>query len=485
MKTSPLNRTQAHHIRLILTASLSALLSACATETIVYERVPSDGYEGQALSSDGYAGSNYGATGYGTTGYGATSGAITVQIEPPMLPEYVQPPCPQDGYLWTPGYWAWNGGYYWVPGTWVGPPVIGFLWTPAYWGYSGGFYVFHGGYWGPHVGFYGGINYGGGYNGSGYYGGRWDRGHFAYNTAVTNVNTTIIHNTYNVTVVNNNGGPRVSHNGGVHGTFAMPTPAEQRVERERHTALTPDQMRHITEARQNRDAFATVNQGHPPVAATARPAVFSGAGVVPARAPTTPPPLGNGSGGNGAPFPNGERNNLNRERSNGQGPDSTRPAGQAPRPAYAPPVSQPSERMDRQPGTPPSTQTDSPALRPEMAAPRYEPRPRSEPAPRYEAPMQRPEIAAPRPERAQPHYEAAPPRSEAPAPRPERAAPTPEWAAPRAERAAPHYEVVQPRSEAAAPRPTPAPMAAPRSLPAPTAAPRNAPDKERPDHDKH
>ena len=57
--------------------------------------------------------------------------SITVPVAPPVLPVYVQPPIPAPGYIWTPGYWAWNGsGYYWVPGTWVLAPEIGFLWTP-------------------------------------------------------------------------------------------------------------------------------------------------------------------------------------------------------------------------------------------------------------------------------------------------------------------------------------------------------------------
>src|ERR1035441_10289480 len=31
---------------------------------------------------------------------------------PPPLPEYDQPPCPGDDYIWTPGYWGWgNAGY--------------------------------------------------------------------------------------------------------------------------------------------------------------------------------------------------------------------------------------------------------------------------------------------------------------------------------------------------------------------------------------
>src|SRR5271163_3038814 len=48
---------------------------------------------------------------------------ISVNFGPPALPVYEQPICPADGYLWTPGYWAfYNGGYFWVPGTWVQAP---------------------------------------------------------------------------------------------------------------------------------------------------------------------------------------------------------------------------------------------------------------------------------------------------------------------------------------------------------------------------
>ncbi len=86
---------------------------------------------------------------------------ISVAIAPPVLPVYVQPACPGDGYIWTPGYWAYGpAGYFWVPGTWVVAPEPGLLWTPGYWGWGGGVYVWHAGYWGPHIGFYGGVNYG-------------------------------------------------------------------------------------------------------------------------------------------------------------------------------------------------------------------------------------------------------------------------------------------------------------------------------------
>src|SRR5438552_10676157 len=33
---------------------------------------------------------------------------ISVSVAPPLLPVYVQPPCPSPGYIWTPGYWAYS-----------------------------------------------------------------------------------------------------------------------------------------------------------------------------------------------------------------------------------------------------------------------------------------------------------------------------------------------------------------------------------------
>src|SRR6202451_376902 len=118
---------------------------------------------------------------------------ISLRIGPPALPVYAQPPAPADGYLWTPGYWAYgSAGYYWVPGVWIAPPRVGLLWTPGYWGWGGGVYAWHAGYWGPHVGFYGGVNYGFGYGGVGFVGGEWRGGRFAYNTAVVHVNETVV-----------------------------------------------------------------------------------------------------------------------------------------------------------------------------------------------------------------------------------------------------------------------------------------------------
>ena len=217
--------------------------------------------------------------------FGQVSIGISVGFAPPPIPVYEQPICPHEGYIWTPGYWAWDPDdedYYWVPGTWVEAPEVGLLWTPGYWGWEGGGFFFHEGYWGPRVGWYGGINYGFGYFGHGYEGGRWDRDHFFYNRSVTNVNVTEIHNVYNTTIINRNE-TRVSYNGGDGGIRERPSRDEESYSRERHIPPVSLQHQHIQEARGNRELRASFNQGRPPIAATQRPGSFRGADVVPAR----------------------------------------------------------------------------------------------------------------------------------------------------------------------------------------------------------
>lgn len=198
---------------------------------------------------------------------------ISVRVGPPALPVYEQPPCPVEGYLWTPGYWAYSDdGYYWVPGVWVAPPRVGLLWTPGYWGWNDGVYIFHAGYWGPHVGFYGGLNYGFGYGGVGFVGGEWRGGRFAYNTAVVNVNRTVIHNTYinKTVIVNNRNVSRTSFNGGPNGIAARPSREEISAGRESHIQPTAMQTSHQRGAGANRANFASENHGRPAMAAVSR-----------------------------------------------------------------------------------------------------------------------------------------------------------------------------------------------------------------------
>lgn len=190
---------------------------------------------------------------------------VSIRIAPPAIPVYTQPACPVDGYMWTPGYWAYGSyGYYWVPGVWVAPPRPGLLWTPGYWGFVDGLYGWHAGYWGVHVGFYGGINYGCGYGGSGFAGGMWQGNVYHYNTAVTNVNTTIVHNTYvNNTVINNNRAINRSSFNGEGGVTARPTALEQSAMRESRVAPTNMQMTHEHTASLDRRQLASANNGHP------------------------------------------------------------------------------------------------------------------------------------------------------------------------------------------------------------------------------
>lgn len=207
--------------------------------------------------------------------------SVAINIRPPELPVYVQPPVPGDGYLWTPGYWGWSNGdndYYWIPGTWVQPPTVGVLWTPGYWGFHSGGYRWRAGYWGPQVGFYGGIAYGHGYTGRGYHGGRWDRGAFHYNTSVNNVDKVVVRNVYKTTVVNNYNVKRVSFNGGPDGVKDQPTAKERNEQKVKHVDPTPNQLQHERTAMATPTQKASVNRGNPPVGATAKPSQLDGPG---------------------------------------------------------------------------------------------------------------------------------------------------------------------------------------------------------------
>ncbi len=270
-------------MRLVTRASAFAIglaLTGCVVQPGYY------GWPDEAAVPDNYSGDSY--PGNTAADYQEPTDAPEEITEPPPpLPVYEQPPCPEPGYIWTPGLWQWGpAGYFWVPGTWVAPPAVGLLWTPGYWGLAGGAYIFHAGYWGPHVGFYGGINYGFGYVGEGYFGGRWDGDRFAYNTAVNNVNVNIVHNVYNQTTINNVNivnvtNNRVSYAGGP-GTRMMPNAAEIAAAREAHVPPTHEQVQHQMIARGNPELAARRNEGRPPIAATERPRNFSG-GVVAAR----------------------------------------------------------------------------------------------------------------------------------------------------------------------------------------------------------
>jgi hypothetical protein len=215
--------------------------------------------------------------------YGETEEDASAEAPPP-IPEYEQPPAPEPDSIWTPGYWAYAPqGYYWVPGVWVMAPWIGALWTPGYWDFYGRQYYWRPGYWGPHIGFYGGVNYGCGYYGDGYRGGYWRDRHFYYNTAITRVNETVIHNVYIYHVENRFNNSRVSYNGGRGGLMYRPTRQEMAARNERHYAPLAAQQDLVRRAAQNRAQFAAVNHGRPQVAVQNR--LTNEMGRVPAARP--------------------------------------------------------------------------------------------------------------------------------------------------------------------------------------------------------
>ena len=215
---------------------------------------------------------------------------VSVAIAPPIMPVYAQPLCPEPGWMWMPGYWAYdydNGGYYWVPGTWVPAPYEGALWTPGYWGWETGAYLWHGGYWGRHIGYYGGVNYGFGYFGIGFIGGMW-RGHdFLYNRAYMRIGEGYRNAYEDRSGFESHAIMRDSHvaySGGPGGINHRPVPEERLAEREQHTQPTSFQSQHFEAARQDRSAYFNSNHGAPTTLAAQRPLTASRPATTPGNA---------------------------------------------------------------------------------------------------------------------------------------------------------------------------------------------------------
>ena len=364
---------------------------------------------------------------------------ISVGFAPPVLPVYEQPPCPEEGLMWSPGYWAYgDDGYYWVPGAWVPAPYEGALWTPPYWGWSDGLYVFHSGYWGQTVGYYGGVNYGFGYMGIGFVGGEWREHRFAYNTAVMRVDRRIIHETYEdrrivdrYTIRNDH---RVAFSGGRDGIRHDPTPQERDAMRMPHTPPTSYQQQHFQAARADHGSYVKFNGGRPANVVAVRPLAAEHVAA----------PAGNGGRFGNSVRPVGSTNGPQGGRNNINGAPANRPdmrqapavrnepqSRPAPSPQYQPqsrpipetrqqPQSRPAPSPQYQPQSRPAPETrQQPQSRP-APSPQYQPQSRPAPSPQYQ-PQSRPAPET----RQQPQARQAPaPRAEpqsrpAPAPRSE------------------------------------------------------------------
>ncbi|HEY6824899.1 MAG TPA: hypothetical protein VI195_10695 [Steroidobacteraceae bacterium] len=333
--------------------------------------------------------------------------AITVNVAPPALPVYEQPPLPSPGYLWVPGYWSWGPeGYFWVPGTWVLPPDPDLVWTPGYWAFSDDAYVWNPGYWGPEVGFYGGVDYGFGYFGHGYEGGYWRDHAFWYNRSVNNVGSTNVTNVYQKTV-NNVTVNNISYNGGPGGISARPTAAEQSAAREPRHAATREQTNHVGAARQNHELLASVNQGHPPIAATPQPNAYSDPNIKPARNAAQGGGSVRGAPPNAPHAPGASGASASTEPARPQTTEPPRRLAEAPPQSAPPPTHErpgPAERA-----TPPPQSRAAPEIGPSERAQAERPETRPGPPPAERAP--------PPAERAPPHAQGAPAQPEH-APRP-------------------------------------------------------------------
>ena len=312
---------------------------------------------------------------------------ISVNFAPPILPEYDQPPCPEPGLMWTPGYWAYGeDGYYWIPGTWVPVPYEGALWTPPYWGWDNDLYVFHPGYWGMHVGYYGGVNYGFGYMGIGFVGGMW-RGHdFVYNTAVMRVDERYVHTTYvDRTIVERNtiiNDRHVAFSGGREGIHHDPAPEERFAEREQHMEATGFQHSHENAAMSDRSMYVNNNGGRPSTTAVQRP--LSGGSEGRGNYSGAPGGYNNRPPGNSNERPARGYNGNPPSNNNPPGNYNNRPAGNnsgnqpAPQPQYRPapqpqqpeyrPAPQPQPQYHPAPQAPPQSQA-----RPAQPPPQQQP----------------------------------------------------------------------------------------------------------------
>jgi hypothetical protein len=68
----------------------------------------------------------------------AASARVVVGIAPPPVIVETPVPAPGPGYVWTPGYYRWDGrAYVWVPGGWVVAPFPAARWAPHHWVHRG------------------------------------------------------------------------------------------------------------------------------------------------------------------------------------------------------------------------------------------------------------------------------------------------------------------------------------------------------------
>src|SRR5436190_4670449 len=74
-------------------------------------------------------------------------GAAITEAPPTTPPTAPMVASPGPQYVYTPGYWSWQGRWVWVQGSWVVPPYPGGVWVPGKWEHKGPGYVWVAGHW--------------------------------------------------------------------------------------------------------------------------------------------------------------------------------------------------------------------------------------------------------------------------------------------------------------------------------------------------
>src|SRR5689334_9202392 len=84
-----------------------------------------------------------------TTGPARTVGReVLVTEAPPPVRVETRTVAPGPGYVWTSGYWRWNGARYeWVSGSWVLRPRTTALWVEGHWERRPGGWIWIAGHW--------------------------------------------------------------------------------------------------------------------------------------------------------------------------------------------------------------------------------------------------------------------------------------------------------------------------------------------------
>jgi hypothetical protein len=246
-------------------------------------------------------------------------------------------------------------------------------------------------------------------------------------------------------VINNNSyATRPSFNGR-NGVEARPTHGDLLAAREPHRGLTAPQRSQSLSARTLPSSLASVNHGHPQVAATPRPGIFHGQGVMPARyANGTSAPSRTSAPSSRPSHIDGSRGlSSNRDTSHYSPPMNARPQASASHEQHAPNASAP-QHVGYAPNRVRASAADSRATAahwsPPSNAPHYAPNAATAPSapqrawtPAAHSPPARQEFAQ------APHYAPSAPRSAPSAPR---SAPS----APRSAPSVPHNAPSAPRN---------------------------------------